>query len=75
MFEIQQKRSLYIRYETVPAKRPRFLDIKSSCGKMKDFNDQNDIFITTRPLYFKKKTKKFFPLQAQGERDFDTARP
>jgi len=75
MFEIQSKRSLYIEYETVPAMRPCFLDIKGSHGKMKDFSDQNNIFITTRPLYFKKKTKKFFPLQAQGEGDFDRARP
>lgn len=75
MFEIQSKRSLYIEYETVPAMRPCFLDIKFSYGKMKDFNDQNTIFITTRPLYFKKKTKKFFSLQAQGEGDFDRARP
>lgn len=75
MFEIQSKRSLYIEYETVPAMRPCFLDIKFSYGKMKDFNDHNAIFITTRPLYFKKKTKKFFSLQAQGEGDFDRARP
>jgi hypothetical protein len=56
-----------MRYETAPAMRPCFLDIKFSYGKMKDYNDHNNIFITTRPLYFKKKTKKISPFKRRAK--------
>jgi len=68
---MQSKRPLDIGYETVPEKRPCFLDIKGSNGKMKNFNDQNKSLITIRYLHFNKKTKKFwggFSLTLRGAR-------